>query len=62
MEALVFKELALVWKEIKTAYEGNFKFMLYGEVPSAEQIFEILSLIKERLKTISWTVEIEDKK
>ena len=61
-EALVFKELALVWKEIKTAYEGNFKFMLYGEVPSAEQIFEILSLIKERLKTISWTVEIEDKK
>jgi len=57
-EALIFRELETVWKELKPEYEGNFKFMLYGEIPSAEQIFETLRFIKERLKTISWSVKI----
>jgi hypothetical protein len=61
-EALIFKDLENVWKELKTIYNGDFKNLVYGELPKEEAILETLKMIQERLKAISWTIKIEIKK
>lgn len=60
-EALVFKDLENVWSELKTIYSGDFKNLVYGELPKEEAVLETLKMIQEKLKTISWTIKIEAK-
>ena len=60
-EALIFKDFENVWSELKTIYNGDFKNLVYGELPKEEAILETLKIIQERLKAISWTIKIEPK-
>lgn len=60
-DALIFKDLENVWRELKTIYNGDFKNLVYGELPKEEAVLETLKMIQERLKTISWTIKIETK-
>ena len=60
-EALIFKELDNVWVELKTIYNGDFKNLVYGELPKEKEVFGTLKMIKERLNVISWTIKIESK-
>lgn len=60
-EALIFKDLEIVWNELKIIYTGDFKNLVYGELPKAESVFEILKMIKDRIKTITWNIKIESK-
>ena len=57
-EALFFKELEVVWSELKSIYISDFKNLVYGEFPKQEDILETLKLIQERLKTISWNIKV----
>jgi hypothetical protein len=57
-EALIFKDLEIVWSELKSIYIGDFKNLVYGEFPKQEDILETLKLIQERLKTISWNIKV----
>ena len=61
IEALIFKDLENVWNELRTIYNGDFKNLVYGELPKEEAILETLKMIQERLKAISWTIKIEPK-
>ncbi|HPN71336.1 MAG TPA: nucleotidyl transferase AbiEii/AbiGii toxin family protein, partial [Saprospiraceae bacterium] len=61
IEALFFKDLENVWNELKTIYNGEFKNLVYGELPKEEAILETLKMIQERLKAISWKLKIEPK-
>ena len=61
-EALIFKDLDNVWIELKTTYNGDFKNLVYGELPKEEAILETLKIIQERLKAISWTIKTEAKR
>jgi len=61
-EALIFKDLKNVWSELKVIYNGDFKNLVYGELPKEGAILETLKMIQERLKSISWTIKIEPKK
>ena len=56
-EALIFKDLENVWSELKTIYTGDFKNLVYGELPKEEAVLETLKMIQERLKAISWTIK-----
>jgi hypothetical protein len=58
-EALIFKDPENVWRELKTIYIGDFKNMVYGELPKEKAILETLKVIQERLKAISWTIKME---
>ncbi len=58
-EALIFRDLENVWNELKTIYNGDFKNLVYGELPKDEAILKTLKMIQERLKAISWTIKIE---
>lgn len=60
-EALIFKDLEIVWGELKTIFNGDFKNLVYGELPKEEAVLETLKMIQERLKAISWTIKIENK-
>jgi hypothetical protein len=55
-EALFFKDLETIWNELKIVYNGDFKNLVYGELPKEEAVLETLKMIQERLKTISWSI------
>ncbi len=61
VEAMIFKNLENVWNDLKPIYKENFKNLVYGELPKEESVFETLKMIRSRLKTISWTIEIKPK-
>jgi hypothetical protein len=57
--ALIFNDLEKVWNELKTIYNGDFKNLVYGELPKEEAILETLKMIQQRLKSISWNIKTE---
>lgn len=61
-EALFFKDLGNVWSELNTIYSGDFKNLVYGELPNEVNVLDTLKMIQKRLKAISWTIKIETKK
>lgn len=58
-DSLIFKDLENVWEELKTTYNGAFKNLVYGDLPNNEAVLETLKQIKERLKSIIWTIKIK---
>lgn len=58
-EALIFKDAENVWTELKAVYKGDFKNLVYGELPKEESVLETLKMIRERMQSISWTIKIE---
>jgi hypothetical protein len=58
-ESLLFKDLESVWSELKSSYSGDFKNLVFGELPKEEAVMETLKMIQERLKTINWTIKIK---
>jgi hypothetical protein len=57
-EALLFKDLDRIWEELVEAYNGGFKNLVYGDLPKEQAVLETLKRIKERLKTVVWTVRV----
>ena len=55
-EAFIFKNLDNSWIELRSIYNGDFKNLVYGTLPKEEDILETLMMVRERLKTISWTI------
>ncbi|MCH6199727.1 nucleotidyl transferase AbiEii/AbiGii toxin family protein [Aquiflexum sp. LQ15W] len=58
-EALIFKDPENFWNELKIVYKGDFKNLVYGELPKEESVLETLKMIQERMQSISWTIKIE---
>lgn len=59
-EALIFRDLENVWNELKTIYNGDFKNLVYGELPKEEAILKTLKMIQERLLSVQWLI-VNDK-
>jgi hypothetical protein len=57
-EALIFKDLDQVWTELRVAYNGDFKNLVYGVLPSDEAVLITVRKIKARLTGINWTIKI----
>jgi hypothetical protein len=57
--ALVFSDIDNIWNELKPTYSGDFKELVFGSFPNESEILKALTLIKERLSTIVWTIKIE---
>jgi hypothetical protein len=58
-EAIIFKDLENVWSVLKTIYYGDFKNLVYGELPKEADILKTLKMIQVRVKAVSWTIKIE---
>lgn len=51
-EALIFRELENVWGELKPSYSGEFKNLVYGELPHEEAVLETLKMIRDRMISV----------
>ena len=60
-EALLFKDLENVWKELKVIYNGDFKNLVYGTLPNETDVLATLNSIRNRLASIKWTIQIDNK-
>lgn len=60
-EALLFKDLENIWKELKVVYNSDFKNLMYGALPDEADVYATLNRIKSRLAAIKWTIQIENK-
>lgn len=57
-EALIFKETDKTWSQIKSVYQNDFGNLVYGALPSEEEVSATLMHISERLQNIKWNVNI----
>lgn len=57
-EAKIFAELESVWNILKVTYNGDFKKLVYGDIPNSDGILKTIILIKDRLSTIDWVIKI----
>ncbi len=57
-EAMLFKDLEQVWNELKPVYNGNFKNLVYGELPRDEKVLATLEKISKRLAGVKWNISI----
>lgn len=59
-DAMIFKDIDNVWEALKKIYEGDFKNLVYGELPDEQKIHDTLSKIKTRLEEIEWDIESDN--
>lgn len=62
VNALVFNDLDSVWDRLKSTYNNNFKYLVYGKLPNEKDVFITLETIKERLTRVLWSIKIETPK
>ena len=56
IQAIIFKESEDVWGELKTTYFSTFNKLVYGELPTNNEILETLEIVSERMKNIKWKI------
>ncbi len=61
LKSKIFSELETVWKELKDTYNGAFKDLVFKDFPGEEKILANLLMIKKRLESIKWNIEVEAK-
>lgn len=57
--ALIFSDVEGVWPELKVAYLGSFKSLVFGPLPSAEAVLQTLIQLKERIALVEWNIAID---
>lgn len=55
-ESLLFRDLENVWHEMRFVYSGDFRTLVYGELPEEEKVLETLKRIRERLNAVYWSI------
>ncbi|SFB50698.1 nucleotidyl transferase AbiEii/AbiGii toxin family protein [Algoriphagus aquimarinus] len=58
-EALIFADVEGVWKELETTYSRDFSGLVYGDLPSVEEILSSLKFLAERIDGIIWEVRVD---
>ena len=58
VKSLMFDDVNTVWKELKNTYNGDFRKLVFGELPDDGKVLETLKMIKNRLAKISWKINI----
>jgi len=56
-QAIIFKESADVWDKLKTTYFSTFNKLVYGELPTENEILETLKKLSTRMENIEWKIK-----
>jgi hypothetical protein len=59
-KSLIFRDVDSIWKELQPTYNGEFRNLVYGDLPKNELIAETLRRIKKRLEKIEWNVQLTE--
>lgn len=57
--SMIFKNTSDVWHDLKTDYREEFGKLVYGNMPDDSAILETLKALENRLKKITWTIQID---
>lgn len=55
--ALIFSDTTNTWSQLRNTYLTTFNELVYGELPTEEDILNTLSQVSGRLKPINWTIK-----
>jgi predicted nucleotidyltransferase component of viral defense system len=59
VKAMIYADIENTWTQIRNTYNTSFKDLVYGTLPSEEQILASLKIVRERLKKIAWKINQE---
>ena len=57
VSALIFNKPESTWEQLKNTYKGNFKELVYGELPTEDKMLGTLKIVSKRLTKINWKIE-----
>lgn len=57
--AMIYADIENTWNQLRTTYNTIFNELVYGELPTEEQILATLNTVKERLEKVDWKVDRE---
>ncbi len=56
--AIVFSDVDTTWEQLKSTYNGIFKDLVTGTLPSDQSMIDTLKKVYERLKKIEWLIKV----
>ena len=57
VSAIIFNQPKNTWERLKNTYNSRFKELVYGELPTEDEILTTLEIISKRLKEIDWIIK-----
>lgn len=54
-DALLFKDVRIVWSQLQNTYENEFSNMVFGKLPQSAAVLASLEMVASRLNEIIWT-------
>jgi predicted nucleotidyltransferase component of viral defense system len=55
-EALLFRDTDIVWAQLAPVYVGEFRALVYGQLPAEAEVVAVLHEIRQRLLVLPWDV------
>lgn len=55
--AIIFDKPQETWEQLSTAYNGDFKDLVTGELPAEGELIETLKQVAARLKKVEWNIK-----
>lgn len=59
-DALIFRESDNTWAQMENTYLQDFRNLVYGKIPPAEDILKTLKVISNRIQNIDWKIDFKD--
>lgn len=56
-DVLIFAAVEQTWEQLKATYQGNFKDLILGNLPTEADILTTLKKIATRLDAINWSID-----
>jgi hypothetical protein len=56
----MFQDIEVVWKELREVYSGDFRNLIYVDLPAEAAVVQTLGEIKKRLETVEWSIKIPE--
>ena len=56
-QALIFYEYEETWNKLKSTYFSTFNKLVYGKLPSENEILTTLKIIKNRIENLNWNIK-----
>jgi len=57
VSAVIFNQPRNTWEQLKNTYNSNFKELVYGVLPTENEILVTLEIISKRLKEVEWNIK-----
>ena len=57
VSAVIFDQPKNTWEQLKNTYNASFKELVYGGLPTENEILATLEIISKRLKKVEWNIK-----